>query len=339
MRVSLVLGGRQGLRNIAAALKDYEQPLTTSTTMLTVAAKPPPADLIKDTNATHFMRDVIEASMAVPVIVDFWAQWCQPCKQLTPALEKIVQAMQGAVRLVKVDIDANPDIAGQFRIQSVPAVFAFFQGRPLDAFMGGMPESQLKRWIEGLLKAAGGKGGAPNPMAEIEAAIQQAEAHLTAGDWREAQEIFSEILGVMPEHAAAYAGLVRSILVGGHREQARAMFDAAPPEIAKDKAMDQARSALELADQATQAGPVEELTAKVTAQPDDHQARYDLALAFLAAGRRAESVEALLEIVRRQRGWNEEAARKQLVKLFETFGHGDPLTVEARKRLSSMLFS
>lgn len=310
--------------------------------MLTVTAMPTtplPTDLVKDTDYNGFMRDVIEASMAAPVIVDFWAPWCQPCKQLTPVLEKIVKSMQGAVRMVKIDIDANPEIATQFRIQSVPAIFAFFQGRPVDGFMGSMPEPQIRQWIDRILQAAGGAAGIPNPMAEIDAALKQAEEHLSVEAWQEAQEIFSDILGVIPEHAAAYAGMIRSMIAGGHTEQAKVMLAAAPQAVAKDKAMDQARAAIELAEQAAQAGPVQELVARVEAQPGDHQARYDLALALLAAGRRAESVDHLLDIVKRERHWNEEAARKQLVKLFETFGHTDPLTIEARKRLSSILFA
>lgn len=298
-----------------------------------------PANLVKETSAAHFMTDVIEASMKTPVIVDFWAPWCGPCKQLTPLLEQSVKALRGAVRLVKVDIDAEPQLAAQFRVQSVPAVYAFFHGRPVDGFMGALPESQIKQWIDRIIKATGAATEADSPLAEINAGLQEAESALAAGDWQTAQDIFTDILGFAPDNATAYAGMVRSLIAGGHVEQAKTFLTAAPEGIAKDKALVQARTALELAEQAAQAGPVGELEAKLAASPEDHQLRYDLALALLAKGRRADAVDHLLEIVKRQRNWNEEAARQQLVKLFAAWGVVDPLTVDVRKRLSSILFS
>lgn len=310
--------------------------------MLTLATQNAPAlppDLIKETGVTGFMADVIEASRQTLIVVDFWAPWCEPCKQLTPILEKMVRAMQGAVRLVKVNIEAHPQLAAQFQVQSIPAVYAFFQGRPVDGFMGTMPESQIKTWIERIVKATSAMTGASNPLAEITAALQEAETTLGAGDWQTAQDIFGDILGIAPDNAVAYAGVARSMIAGGHIEQAKTLLSAAPEPIAKDKAMAQAHSALELAEQAAQAGPTQELAAQVAAAPDDHQARYDLALGLLAAGQRAEAVDHLLEIVRRQRSWNDEAARLQLVKLFAAFGPMDPLTVDARKRLSRILFA
>lgn len=310
--------------------------------MLTVAANNPApvaADIIKDTGAAEFMLDVIEASTKVPVIVDFWASWCEPCKQLTPVLEKAVRALQGAVRLVKVNIEAHPQLAEQFRVQSIPAVYAFFQGRPVDGFMGSLPDSQVKQWVERIVKATSALTGMANPLAEIDAALQEAEAALIAGDWETAQDVFGDIVGIAPDNAAAYAGVVRCMIAGGHIDQAKTLLSAAPEPIAKDKALTQARTALELAEQTAHVGPTQELGAKVAAAPDDHQARYDLALALLAAGQRAEAVDQLLEIVRRQRSWNEEAARKQLVKLFAAFGTTDPLTIDGRKRLSSILFA
>ncbi len=310
--------------------------------MLTVAAKnpgPADADIIKDAGYETFMSDVIDASMKVPVIVDFWAPWCEPCKLLTPVLEKSVRALQGAVRLVKVDTEAHPQLVTQFQVQSIPAVYAFFQGRPVDGFMGSLPESQVKQWVERIVKATSALTGKTNPLAQIEAALQEAEATLVAGDWETAQDIFGDVVGIAPDNAKAFVGVVRCMIAGGHIDQAKQLLAAAPPAIAKDKAMAQAHTALELAEQAAHAGPTQELAAQVAAAPGDHQARYDLALALLAAGQRAEAVDHLLEIVQRQRSWNEEAARQQLVKLFAAFGATDPLTVDARKRLSRILFA
>ena len=304
----------------------------------TAGAAPAAGDLIKDSSDRAFMADVIEASQAVPVIVDFWAPWCGPCKQLGPILEKTVLAAKGKVRLVKIDTDKDPMVASQLRVQSIPAVYAFFQGRPVDGFMGALPESQVKAFVEKLVKLAGAAGGDAGDI--LEEALAQAKEALEAGDTQTASEIYGEILQADPENlnAAAYAGLVRCLIVSDDLARAKQMLDKVPEQIAKDKEIAAVRSALEVAEQAANAGPIPELTEKVAQNPDDHEARFDLALALFAAGKREAAVDELLELVRRDRAWNDEAARKQLVKFFEAFGPTDPLTVQTRRRLSSILF-
>ena len=304
----------------------------------TAGAAPAAGDLIKDSSDRAFMADVIEASQSVPVIVDFWAPWCGPCKQLGPILEKTVLAAKGKVRLVKIDTDKDPMVASQLRVQSIPAVYAFFQGRPVDGFMGALPESQVKAFVEKLVKLAGAAGGGEGDI--LEEALAQAKEALEAGDTQTASEIYGEILQADPENlnAAAYAGLVRCLIVSDDLARAKQMLDKVPEQIAKDKEIAAVRSALEVAEQAANAGPIPELTEKVAQNPDDHEARFDLALALFAAGKREAAVDELLELVRRDRAWNDEAARKQLVKFFEAFGPTDPLTVQSRCRLSSILF-
>ncbi|UKJ74170.1 thioredoxin family protein [Azospirillum brasilense] len=302
------------------------------------AAAPAAGDLIKDSSDRAFMADVIEASQSVPVIVDFWAPWCGPCKQLGPILEKTVLAAKGKVRLVKIDTDKDPMIASQLRVQSIPAVYAFFQGRPVDGFMGALPESQVKAFVEKLVKLAGAAGGGEGDI--LEEALAQAKEALEAGDTQTASEIYGEILQADPENlnAVAYAGLVRCLIVNDELARAKQMLDKVPEQIAKDKEIAAVRSALEVAEQAANAGPIPELTEKVARNEDDHEARFDLALALFAAGQREAAVDELLELVRRDRAWNDEAARKQLVKFFEAFGPTDPLTVQSRRKLSSILF-
>jgi putative thioredoxin len=299
---------------------------------------PAAIDLVKDTDINGFMADVIDASLQQPVIVQFWSPRSTVCQQLTPVLEKLVLACRGAVRLVRVNSDKEPEIAQQFRIQSVPTVYAMFRGQPVDGFQGARTEPQVKQWLDKVLKTIGA-GGVPDPLADLAPTLEQAEQALAAGDWQTAQDIFGDVLGLAPEHPAAYAGMVRSLLAGGELEAARTLLAATPAGIAKDKAIAAAQAALEVADQAAKAGPVTELAAQVAAHPADHQARFDLALALLAANERELAVEHLLEIVRQQRSWNEEAARQQLVKLFAAFGATDPLTISGRKRLSSLLFA
>ena len=294
-------------------------------------------DLIKEGSDRTFMVDVMEASRTVPVIVDFWATWCGPCKQLGPILEKLVLGAKGAIKLVKIDIDRNPAIAGQLRVQSIPAVYAFFQGRPVDFFVGALPESQIKAFVDRLLKAGG--GGPAGGGDDLEDAVAEAQQCLEQNDTATAAQIFSEVLAHEPAHGGAFAGLARCLIASGDLKRARQMLNAPPEALAADKAVAAAKVALEVAEQGQTVGPIRELQAKIAQDANDFQARFDLSLAYFANGQREEAVDALLEIVRRNREWNEQQARKQLVKFFEVFGPSDPLTVSSRRRLSSMLFS
>jgi putative thioredoxin len=291
---------------------------------------------IKDSDTKNFMADVIDASQEVPVIVDFWAIWCGPCKQLGPALEKAVNEAKGAVRLVKIDVDKNQQIAQQMRIQSIPAVYAFFQGRPVDGFVGALPDSQVKSFVAKLADLGGGGEAGPSP---IEEALVQAEAALEAGDSGTASAIFNQVLAHEADNLRAIAGLTHTLIGAGELKRAREVLARAPADKQADPAVAKARAALELAEQAEgTAGKLGELQAKVELDSNDHASRYDLALALYAAGNQETALDELLEIVRRNRGWNEEAARKQLVKFFEALGPTHELTLSARRRLSSILF-
>ncbi|MGE0658822.1 MAG: thioredoxin [Reyranellaceae bacterium] len=290
---------------------------------------------IVDSSTANFAKDVLDASRDRPVIVDFWAPWCGPCKQLTPVLEKAVREAKGAVKLVKINIDENQALATQLRIQSIPTVYAFFQGRPVDGFMGALPESQLKEFVAKLVQATGGGGEA----AELAEVLGEAKKALESGDMMTASQIFAEVLQHDPANPDAIGGMTRCYLKAGDVARAKQTIETAPKEHANHAEIVAARAAIELAEQAQKAGPEAELRAKVEADPKNHQARFDLATALYAGGQREAAVDELLEIVRRDRKWNEEAARKQLVKYFEALGPMDPLTVDARKRLSSILFS
>lgn len=297
---------------------------------------PQAATFIKDVGLDTFMVDVIEASKQNIIVVDFWSPRSTLCKQLMSVLEKLVQSYKGVIHLAKVDIDQNPEIAQQMGVQSVPAVFAFFGARPVDGFAGVQTEAQVKSWLERIIKLT---GVSANPEGGLDTALKQAAEFMAANDVATAQSIYADILDMEPTNAVAYAGFLRCLLVTGLMAEAKEMLANAPPEMAKDKALDPIRIAIELADQAGQSGSVAELKTKLDQNPADHQIRYDLAMAHYAAGEKEAAVDELLEIVRRSRSWNEDAARKQLVKFFEAFGPMDPLTLSSRKRLSSILFS
>ncbi|MDE0408466.1 MAG: thioredoxin [Alphaproteobacteria bacterium] len=286
----------------------------------------------KDATTQSFAADVIEASQQTPVIVDFWAPWCGPCKQLAPILEKTVRDAGGKVALVKINIDENPEIAQQLRIQSIPAVFAFDKGQPVDGFMGAQPESQIKRFVERLVGPMG-----PSPL---EQALEQAKDALDAGDFASASNIYGQILRQVPGEAAAIAGLVRCLVGAGDLQEARELVDGLDDDALKNADVESAVSALTLAEQAGEAdGDTAELQARLAQDAGDHQARFDLAMAYHGAGRNEQAIDELIEIIRRDREWNEQAARQQLLKLFEALGHTDPLTVAGRRKLSSILFS
>jgi putative thioredoxin len=288
-------------------------------------------DLVKDTTTANFRQDVIAESMQQPVLVDFWAPWCGPCKQLTPIIEKAVKAAGGKVKLVKMNIDEHPQIPGQLGIQSIPAVLAFQRGQPVDGFMGALPESQVKGFIERLVGPLG-----PTAAEDL---LAEAAALAAQGDAAGAAELYAAVLSHDPENLAALAALAKLHLDLGDVEGAKRFLAMVPEGKANDPAIAGARAAIELAEQAAALGDVGDLQRRVEANPRDHQARFDLALALNARGRREEAMDHLLEIVRRDRTWNEDGARKQLVQLFEAWGPTDEMTVTGRRRLSSILFA
>ncbi len=297
----------------------------------------PDASIIDGSQAT-FMADVIEASRSIPVIVDFWATWCGPCKTLTPALERVVRSAAGRVKLVKIDIDKNQSLVRQLAqvglpLQSVPTVAAFWQGQIADMFQGALPESEVKRFVEALLKLGGGTMPSADLLAEARAALEE-------GQVEDAAELFSALLEQEPENADAWGGLLRTLIALGREDDANAALAEVPPKIADHAEIAGARSALALAEEGRRAqSELGQFEARLAADPDDHEARYELATALNAMGRREAAADALLDILRRERGWNEGAARLQLLKFFEAWGLEDPATVAARRRLSALLFS
>ncbi|MBN8968651.1 MAG: thioredoxin [Rhizobiales bacterium] len=296
------------------------------------AAGGTPSDLIKDTTTQTFVKDVIEESKRQPVLIDFWAPWCGPCKQLTPIIEKAVRAAKGRVKLVKMNIDEHPAIPGQMGIQSIPAVIAFVNGQPADGFMGAVPESQINAFIDKITQGMPAAGETADLIAE-------AEALLTEGDAASAAAIYAQALSNDSASLPAIAGLARCYVVAGALEQAKQTLAMVPESKRGDAAVSAVQSMLDLAEQASAIGPIEELEQKVAADPLDHQARFDLATALNAKNRREEAAGHLLDIVKRDRKWNDDGARKQLVQFFEAWGPNDDATIEGRKRLSTILFS
>ena len=287
--------------------------------------------VVKDTTTQTFVKDVIEESKRQPVLVDFWAEWCGPCKQLGPVLEKVVRAAKGKVKLVKMDIDKHPTIPGQLGIQSIPAVFAFVNGQPVDGFLGALPESQVAAFIERVTKDRVG--------GEEQDLLKTADEALAKGDAAGAADLYAQVLAQDSGNIGALAGLARSYVSTGAIEQAKQTLALVPEAKHSDPAVAAARAALEVTEQAQSVGPIAELEQKVAANPLDHQARFDLAVALNSKGRRPEAVDNLLAIVKRDRKWNDDGARKQLVQFFEAWGPTDEATVDGRKRLSSVLFA
>jgi putative thioredoxin len=294
-------------------------------------AAPPLSDPVKDGSDQAFMADVIEASRETPVIVDFWAPWCGPCKTLGPPLEKAVRAAKGKVRLVKINIDENPGVAGQLGVKSIPAVYAFDKGRPVDGFMGAVPESQIKLFVDRLAGAGADE--------DIGALLDQAAESLSLGDLGGAAQSYAMALQMDPANTKAIAGMARAYLSSGDTEQARAVLDLAPPEKVSDPDIAGVRAALELAASAADAGDPRALLQQVEANPADLQTRYDLAVALSARGDLEGASEHLLAIIAKDRDWNEDAARKQLIKVFEAAGLASDVAKQGRRKLSAILFA
>ena len=296
------------------------------------AAKPedsPRAAVIKDTTAASFAADVIAESARQPVLVDFWAPWCEPCKRLAPVLEKIVKAAAGKVKLVKMNIDEQPDIPARLGVRSIPSIIAFQRGQPIDGFMGALPEGEIKGFIERLV----------GPLDDTADRLAEADALAAAGESNRAAEIYRAVIAANPGEPAANAGLAKLLIAAGELESAKRVLAAVGASAEQDSAIVAAQAALGLAEQAAGLGDSLELAQKIAANPDDHQARFDLAILLNSQNRRAEAADALVEIIKHDRAWNDDGARKQLLQFFEAWGFTDPVTIAARRKLSALLFS
>ena len=300
------------------------------------AAPDAKGDLVKDVGEATFLADVVEMSQTVPVIVDFWAPWCGPCKTLGPMLEQAVSAAKGKVRMAKVNVDENQQIAAELRVQSIPTVFAFWTGQPVDGFQGAVPQSQVKTFVDKLTALGGGDAEDDGGLSE---ALEAAESMLSEGAAVDAAQTFAAILGEEPDNAAAYGGLVRSHLALDDLDQAEAILNGAPAEISKSPELEAAHAQLQLARQAADIGPLTELRAAAEADPDNLQARYDLAIALHAAGQTQEAVDELLLLFGRDREWNDGAAKAQLFTIFDALKPQDPIALHGRRKLSSMIFA
>ena len=303
-------------------------------------AAPAPVALVKDSTDRAFKADVIDASLEAPVLVDFWAPWCGPCRSLSPNIEKVVNEKAGKIRLVKINIDENPSIAGQLGVQSIPAVFAFAGGRPVDAFMGNIPESEIRRFADKVIASAPpGRPAAGSLDEQIKEALVGAKQAFDAGDLNAAAQIYGMVLQAQPENADAIIGMARVYLKAGEPEQAQAVLDTLKEPQPKNEDYTSLVAALRLASEAAELSAIAELQQTIEASPDNHQSRYDLALALNAEGKRVEAAEQLVALMKRDRSWNDDAARRKLLEFFEAWGFKDPATIRGRRLLSSLLFS